>query len=248
MDETAPHVTSRLLVDYYDHELSEAEVERLEVHLAECLACAEWARGANAILAVMDGWTARSHGALFSQAMVAQSLSEAATRNRPEIPDWKMRIEAWKSALSRRAREEVSGAIQAARQTSEKVATAAGHMFFPPEAWGPSLPVGQGVRTRGSEAPPTSTIRVILHREGLPEGVVVKLAIDDHMGEVEVRLDQFPSDKREAPLLLLVSRDSAAQVAQFARAQQGDYLIARFEEVGPGDYLSCFEPGSGSGK
>lgn len=247
MDESEKrqHVTSQQLVEYRDNELSESEAEHLEIHLAQCDACAEWARESNTLLARMEGWTARAHGYVSSQALIIRALNAAAAEDHPGIPSCKSRIEEWRSALSKRAQETVSGAIQTARDTSAKFADAAAQLFFPPEAWGPNLQPATATRIRGSEASAASTsaIRVILDPSALPAGVTVNLAIDEHLGEVEVRLDRFPPDNRP-PLMLLASQGEAgrAQIGAFEYAAQGDYLMARFKEVDPGDYLARIEP------
>jgi hypothetical protein len=67
--------------------------------------------------------------------------------------------------------------------------------------------------------------------------------VSGERGEVVVRRDDLPAGV-EPPLVMLVPADGAGEprLALPERTAEGETWIARFEGLGPGDYLIAFEP------
>ena len=61
--ETERHFTPEILVDYFDHRLSDREEAEIERHIADCERCTALARRVRQVSEVWDNWTANTHAA-----------------------------------------------------------------------------------------------------------------------------------------------------------------------------------------
>jgi hypothetical protein len=76
----------------------------------------------------------------------------------------------------------------------------------------------------------------------------VRIAVDDAMGEVVVRVDGIASGA-PAPLVVLLPQEPGAAplIGEPEEVPGTAYRIARFVDTVPGQYLVVLEPGSASG-
>jgi hypothetical protein len=212
------HLTVEQLVDYFDKAMLEVEQEEVEIHLAECEACTQRARHAFTLCGEWEQWTARNHQEAVLRELMDHALQEAMAEAHMDAPHWQERLEQWRNVL-----------IDLAHEVAFTVAEL---VFGPARA---------PVRVRGGvrESVPSPEIRVTL--AGGPWTPHTRVATDIHAKEVVVRVERIPQTQLP-PLVLLASTGHKTKITPLQRAPDGRSLIARFEEVGPGDYLIAIEP------
>jgi P2-related tail formation protein len=87
------HLSQDIIADYVAETLSQDVQVGVEEHVADCDRCALAAQGALAAGTVVDGWTARAHGAAVRGAMLAEAL--AAVRAHGAAGGLRRRLESW---------------------------------------------------------------------------------------------------------------------------------------------------------
>lgn len=217
------HVTTDEFIKYFDGELGEEAAQRLELHVAECDACAEWARDSWQRLVLLGDWTAQSHGEAVAEALVSHGLHRALLEDRAGVPNWKARVERWMAVSAEMAK----AGMEALSQNLQPML---------------GQPAFAGVRGPADKPPGPTERRVAIVREGLPPGAAARLAVDDRRRRIEVRVDGLPLNQPN-PLVMLAERGTGGtQIQPLARSPEGEFQTVCFEDGEPGIFLVFFEP------
>lgn len=242
MSATSPlHPSAERLADYFGHGLSEEEEIAVEEHLAECDACTDAARLTFAASGLLDHWTAPTHREAALRSVLAGAL--VAAGQQPSAAGWRVRLAAWVERWAGRAEAAVRVVIDAPGQAARAIAESVPEIARPDAAW-QLAPAPAAVPTRG-RAGAQGAARPIIVCAGGDGAPRVQIAVSGQRGEVVVRLDDLPPGA-EPPLVLLVPTGQwgAPRLAapEPGPAADGDTWIARFEGLGPGEYLVALEP------
>jgi hypothetical protein len=255
------HPGTERLVDLLHGQLAEDEARAVEEHLAECDACVDLARRVRTVSRMIDEWTAVAHGVAARQAQLARAvLLEAERQVDPRLG---ARLRAWADRFAGRAASavrlvfEAPGRVHFITEGLEALLVPGGFgPFGPPTAVtaGGVVPTRGSVDTRGAVrtrgpvrarggagAPgggPQGQAAVAVETSGdSPARVVVAGDV------VDVHVREW-SEHQDPPLVMLVpgGEAGAPRVAALVRLRGTHELTARFEGVGPGDYLVAIEP------
>lgn len=241
----SPHVTRQDLVAYFVGELQEDQESPIEEHLAVCDDCTSHARQLYAaqekqlhsFARVWNRWTAEEHGRAHQVAVLDAALQAAASHN----PQWGERFHQWRERWAGKAEAAVRVVMEAQETASRIITEGLETLTRPGGMWQFALqptpvPVVGTVRTRGQTAP--SPVAVAL----APGDLQARVAVSGEK-EISVRVDEWPPGQTP-PLVLLISttEKSEPQVKELERTRGATYLITRFENVEPGDYVVAFEP------
>lgn len=237
------HLSPDLLASYFTQGLSEDDRLGVEEHLADCDTCIEAGRTAFSASGLIDSWTPEIHGEAALQAVLSQAL--ATTRTLPSLSAWANRLARWTEQWAGRAEATVRVVLEAPAQSAKILTEGMQDLARPGAAWqfapAPSaMPVRGPAPSAARRLAASQPVIVTAGGDGVPNA---RLAVSGERGEVVVRLDDLPAGV-EPPLVLLVSADGSGEprLALPERAPDGAAWIARFEGLGPGDYLVAFEP------
>lgn len=243
------HPGAERLVDLLHGQLSEDEARTVEEHLADCDFCVEMARTVRTVSRMVDEWTASDHGAAARQAELARSVLQEA--DRAATPQLRERLLGWarlrtgQAAAALRLVFEAPGQVRFITQGLERVILPGGFGSF-----GAPLLAGAGgavrlrgaVRTRGttgaSGGGPQGSAAVAIETSGESPA---RVAVTGDVLDIHVR--RWP-EGREPPLVMLVrcGEGGAPRVAPLVRVPGTADLTARFDRMGPGEYLVAIEP------
>ena len=228
------HVSIEELMEYFAGDLGEESAGAIERHCAECLECTERARQVRALGALYDRWTPEAHGAAQLRAAVAQGLRAA--QEREQNPAWRDRLREWLDRWGGKVEAGVRVVMEAPGKASRIVTEGLETIARPGGRWEFQL---APARILGPEGEVSAEPAIAL-APGTPQA---RVAVSGETQEVVARVDDLPAGER-SPLVVLVpmGRRGEAKVAEPRRAPGTGYLLARFEEVEPGEYLALFEP------
>ena len=241
-EKTRANITRENLQAYFEGKLSEDQEVAVEEYLAECSEeeIAE-ARQTYAFTSAWNSWTPKAHGEAYRlvQDEKQNRLVHILTGFISLYPQWRNRLQRWLDLSAGQAEAAVRVVMEASGEASRLVTEGLEAMTRPQGRWQFSLEEAI-VPTLGDtpkrSAPPLAAIA--LHAGKHQARVSLS-----GPGEVSVRVDeQLPGQVR--PLVLLVPEEGQAepQVKELETGPDGVYLIARFENVAPGQYLTLFEP------
>jgi hypothetical protein len=236
-DGNALHIPGELMADYTARRLSEANELDVETHLAECDECSEVARAALIVGDVWDTWTARTHGQAYLASRLSQAIWQA--QHTTANAGWQVRLGSWAEEWTGRVEAAVRVVMEAPGSASRVVTEGLEALSRPGTGWQfAAVPVAmptRGPRARGAAASPTIALA-----SGTPQA---RVAVGGARREIVVRLDALPGG-RQPPLVLLVpvTEDGEPRVAMPEQQPGAPYLLARFDDVPPGEYVVAFEP------
>jgi hypothetical protein len=250
-------LTPELIAAYCSGRLTEDQEMAAERHFGACDACTETARAFRTFESTWKQWTARSHGDAYWRMQLERAVAtaERATTN----AGWRQRLGRWRERFGAAAEGAVRVVMDEAGRASH-IVTEGLDMLLVPGATMRFAPAPAGVvRTRGAVgtggvaggaacagrflAKVSAIGRPGVHiTVGAASRAVRTRGAPSGCGEVVVRLDEAPHG-RPAPLVLLVPTRTVAEalVAEPVR-ESGGRLVARFENLEPGDYFVVFEP------
>ena len=237
------HLSPQTIASYFEDTLSDAALFEVEEHVSGCDACALASQQALALGDVVDQWTARAHGQAAVRSVLVQGLSLA--RVRATVAALQDRVAAWERRWNGQAEAALRVVMDAPGQAARVLTDGLEELARPSASWqfapAPAAIPTRGAARRGAPQP-------IVVTAGNPGGPSARVAVSGERGEVAVRIDGVPAGS-EPPLVLLVPIDRGpAPVAAEPRlavpepSPGSDAWIARFDGLGPGDYLIAFEP------
>lgn len=228
------HLDPRELADYFAGLLPEDREDSIEAHFAECQDCTSQARQFHTFTQVWDGWTAQAHGEAYWRTVLTNALRATAQTH----PRWRERLRHWHTRWAGKAEAAVRVLMEASGETSGVVTE------------GLEALVRSGGRWQFARAPtPAPTRGVQIRRQTTPAPVALApgksqawVAVSGE-DEVSVRVNDWPVGQ-PSPLVLLipVAGNGAPQVKELEKVRDAAYLIARFKDVQPGEYVVAFEP------
>ncbi|MHC4464279.1 MAG: hypothetical protein ACYS30_23055 [Planctomycetota bacterium] len=256
------HLSEQLALRYIAENLSEDEMQDLDLHIADCPQCLDRIRTLRYIAenfdTLLESWTAEEHGRVYQQWRLVKAFEEAAEAS----PSLAERIRNW---LAQKAGTIEIG-VSIVLDRASKVATAAAASL--PEGYGFSLrPAFEGVGSpadveqlkarlqRGSElladGKPKEAIKVLLEASRIdalsPQAAVteirhgnrlaLQLTVNGRQGRiwVKARIDPQLAVPQMA-LLIPTSPHASASIAEFKPVQGEQVLVAEFIDVGDGPY------------
>jgi hypothetical protein len=236
------HINPAQLVDYFDHDLTDDEEDRIERHLAGCDECAERARQASALCGLWERWSGRTQGEAYLRSAIGYALDSAAGET-PLDDTWKRRIHHWRSTSSGLVEGIVKVTVDAVKNASQVATDGMEDLLRP------------GARWRFTLLPDNVAVRGVKHRRGSPpkialaegsDGSSARVKVEDHddgTRDVVVTVDQFPRS-RVSPIVILTSTGTRGMEKPMLleMRHQGQGLIARFHALPAGEYLVAFEP------
>ena len=238
-NEQPGHLTVDELDEYFEGELGEEQEEKLEEHLAECSECTEQARKMYILTHALSQWTARAHGEAYARVALVEGMRQAEARVVTDAT-WRERIRRWRERRDAAA-EEVVRVVMGAAGTASSVVSAGLEAIARP-ATGAVL-THAAVRTRGSvrrrggdaEAPTSVAVT--------PGRLQASVQVREEGRLVVVTVDDLPEDDAPPLVLLVAIAEETDPVVKELESEPGaERLIARFEDLVPGDYLVAFEP------
>jgi hypothetical protein len=235
-DDNALHIAGEVLADYSQRRLSEADELTVEAHLADCAECSGVARGALLVSDVWDAWSAEAHGAAYLASRLAQAIRQV--QQTTADSGWQARLGSWAEQWTGRVEAAVRVVMEAPERASRVVTEGLEGLSRPGTGWQFAVvPVPMPTRgPRAGGAPPGPTI-------ALAEGAAqARVAVGGARREIVVRLDRPAADRPPLVLLVPVAGDGEARLAVPAPQAGTPYLIARFDDVAPGEYVVAFEP------
>jgi hypothetical protein len=254
----AGHLSPQTIAAYFADTLSDAALADVELHVAQCDHCALASQQALALGEVtadrltalgdfVDSWSAAAHGQAAVRSLLLRGLSLARARStvaalRDRLAAWEQR---WNGQVEAAVRVILDAPGQAARVLTdglqELTRPSASWQFAPAPA---AIPTRGAVRHRGTPQP-------VVVAAASADGPSARVAVSGERGEVTVRVDGVPAGG-EPPLVLLLPIDhgqpGAGQLAAEPRlavlepSPGSDAWIARFDGLGPGEYVVAFEP------
>ena len=235
------HLSPDMIAAYFADTLPLDDQVHVEEHVAGCDDCALAAQGALAAGIVVDQWTARAHGEAATRALLAEALATVGARS--SVAAVRERLAAWAEQWAGRTEAALRIVLEAPGQAARVIAESAPDLARPGGAWQfAAAPSPAPIRGAARRQPPPQPIVVTA---GGPDGPTARVAVSAERGEVVVRLDDVPRGA-EPPLVLLIPTGAGTQREPAVGTPQpspgSDAWIARFEGLGPGDYLIVFEP------
>jgi hypothetical protein len=235
------HFSVETLVDYFDELLSASEELAIEEHLADCDPCTATAREVRGLSNLWESWTAETHAWAHQNAAVIEAVGQAVARE--EDPAVRARLARWAEHWAGRAAATVRVVLDATGEAARVVTGGIEALARPGQALGLDFapaampePVRGGPRRPGPPSRPTVAVAPI---SGTAQA---RVAISGQQ-RVVVRVDGLPPEQ-PPPLVLLAPAAGSGEprVAVPSRQPGVQYLIARFDNVPPGNYLVVFEP------
>ena len=240
---SSAHLSPQIIASYFEDTLSDTALLEVEEHVAGCDECALSSQQALAVGDVVDQWTARAHGQAAVRAILLQGLS--LVRVRSTVAALRDRVAAWERQWNGQAEAALRVVLDAPGQAARVLTEGLQELARPSAAW-QFAPAPAAIPTRGAA------------RRGAPQPIVVtassaggpsaRVAVSGERGEVAVRIDGVPAGS-EPPLVLLIPIDrgptpvaSEPRLALPEPSPGSDAWIARFDGLGPGEYLIAFEP------
>lgn len=183
-------------------------------------------------------------GEAYLHTVMARALEAA--QERVEKQAWRERLRQWRERWAGRAEGAIRVILEAPGQAARIVTEDLEALVRPGGLWQfapapvPILTKG-AVRVRGGKAaPPPATVALA---PGTPQA---RVAVTGEIGEVVVRIDELPPGQTPPLVLLIPTKEGSEPKVEALEQPKGVvYLIARFENVEPGDYLVAFEPMGG---
>jgi len=240
----ASHPGTSDLLAYLEGALSDADGESIELHLAQCDACAQISQRCFAATQAIGMWNAAAHGQDQHRGTLSQALAQAeeASTN----PEWRGRLRRWRERWAGTA----EAALRTVLQGSAVLAAGMDALTRPGSTWS-FLPEPAMEGTWG-EADDTDHNILLTSSATLGQEPRARVEIRATTGDIVVRIDNLPMGP--SPLVVLIAvkpdRQVVVQVAEIKR-QAGSGGMVRFSKAPPGEYLVAFEPladkpGSGS--
>lgn len=237
------HLSPQIIASYFEDTLSDAALSEVEEHVSGCDACALTSQQALAVGDVVDQWTARTHGQAAVRGILLQGLSLA--RVRSTVAALRDRMAAWERQWNGQAEAALRVVMETPGQAARVLTEGFPDLARPSASWqfalAPAAIPTRGATRRGTPQP-------IVVTAASPGGPSARVAVSGERGEVAVRIDSVPAGA-DPPLVLLVPIDRGpSPVAAEPRlavpepSPGSDAWIARFDGLGPGDYLIAFEP------
>jgi hypothetical protein len=240
---SSAHLSPQTIASYFDDTLSEAALSEVERHVAACDLCALASQHALAVGDVVDVWTARAHGQVAARGLLLGGLTLA--RIRASAAAIQERLATWERQWNGQAEAALRVVLDVPGQAARVFTEGFEDLARPSAAW-PFVPAPAAIPTRGTARRGTS--QPIIVTASNPGGPSARVAVSGERGEVAVRIDRVPAGS-EPPLVLLVPIDRGpAPVTGEPRlaipepSPGSDFWVARFEGLGPGDYLIALEP------
>jgi hypothetical protein len=234
---TAECIGPEEFLDYFEGIVPQERDAEIEAHLEVCSACQTMARRTLAFSAAWDEWAAPSVGETDLAATVAAALQKA----EETVPAWRVRLVKWRKQWARRAQAGVRVIVEAPGKASRVIREEIEAGFGPGGPGGLAFATVRtrgAVRSRGEGAGPSAPTPGA-REAGLPD-VRVEFAGRD----VVVRVAGFrPGPGEPAPLAMLVpATEGSEPIIQETQGPHEGEFAARFEGVGPGDYIVVVEP------
>ena len=241
------HVDTFEILAYVSGKMGEEESARMEIHCAECEACAKKVSAHFMIRdhfdTVFDSWTAEAHGQALAAEQLADALDQAASAEGSDA--LRERIRTWVATVQARAGVALTVAVDTTRHAA-KIVRENMDLLNPltiEPALRPSI-----VRTRGAVA--TRGERHV-HGKTAQDKILVEIPGDP---SVSVSMDPLKNCVRVAsemlekpwPLVLLIPQgEGRPQVKEFRLSLDKTSLMAEFENVESGEYLLVIESQAG---
>lgn len=228
-DATNSHIAPEQTADYFGGKLSNEEAWRIEQHLLHCDECTRTARRMYALQELLENWAPHT----YAQAYLSEKKKAALQVIEPTHKPWRERLQRW-------GREQSAAALRVAIGTHGKVVeliTEVSEALVTPGG-GFTLDL-QPLLTRGGGGgqPKMLSAQTRINQR--------KLSVEVRGGQrtVEVRLERWPL-QRTPPLVLLfpIGEQAEVQIQELQRSAEQEDLLARFENIAPGDYVLAVEP------
>lgn len=230
------HLDPAELADYFAGLLSEDRESSIEGHFAECQHCTTQARRFHSFNQVWDRWTAQAHGEASWRAVLGKALHVTAKAH----PHWRERLRHWRTHWAGKAEAAVRVVMEAPGKTSHVVTEGLEALVRAGGRWqfgrAPGLVPTRGGQLHGPATPSPATVALA---PGKSKAWVAVSGED----EVSVRVEEWPAGQ-PAPLVLLIPTVGTGelQAQELKKTRGATYLIARFEDIPPGEYVVAFEP------
>ena len=234
-------VSEEDLFDYFRAMLPEAREFVIEEHLADCRQCTDRARQMRLLNYLWDHWSPASHEANYLQAVVAVTLQKAQAGTGD--PHWRERLSQWRENWAGQSNAALRVLSEQAGNVSQIITEGLEAITLSSSGWRLAPSTGSrvrgAVRTRGKAKPAPATVVVT------PLQHPARIEVKAEPGSIDVSLFDLPPDQA-APLVLLIATqgDSDPIVKEPMKEEGAEGLIARYENVAPGEYLLVFEPTS----
>jgi hypothetical protein len=234
------HPPLEQLMSYFERQLSDAEEERIELHVSACDQCAEAGRQIYALQQVWDGWTAQTHGQLHLRVVLARALATAEEQT-PD-PARRERLKRWREVWAGTAEAALRTILRAPAEASRAVAAGLDALSRPGSSWQfAPTPVFDGALGEGDDDSPIfATSRL---SPDAPRALVELKA--GEKSDIVVRIDNLPIGTTP-PLVVLIAvkpdHQVIVQVTEVKRQPGTHSFIGRFARVPPGEYIVAFEP------
>jgi anti-sigma factor RsiW len=218
-------------LDYFEGILSQERDAEIEAHLDLCSACQTLARRTLAFSASWDEWAAPSG----AEAVSPATLVAALVKVEETAPAWRERLARWRERWGGRAGAAARIIFEAPGAAARVLTEGLGALILPPSAGGWAQ---AAIRTRGA-VPVRGTTPA-----GVPEPGGVQIEVDAVGADLVVRVSGLQAAPRP-PLVLLIPTGAGAAphvAALEVLRDGGGEFAARFEGVGPGDYIVVVEP------
>jgi hypothetical protein len=233
-EQTVVHPNVEELTDYFASELTPEAQDVLERHLGTCSVCSQLARHVYNSTLLLERWSSTAEPALDLLAVLRHSLTTLLEKSRAS--SWQNRLRRWTEDFGAQA----DGAVRMIVETSAKAVTVVTNgideVLRPEARWQFALQPAP-LRIRGQSEHGSISIATTASKPR------ARVAISSEAREVEVRIDDWPSDQLP-PLALLapVGATLEPKIQELSRIPGVSYCIARFENVQPGEYLIALEP------
>jgi anti-sigma factor RsiW len=222
------HLEPDQITAYASGELQEAELFRLDEHLALCAECARRVRVFRFVAehadSLLESWSARRASSAALQDRVAGVAEVAAADG-----DLQERLESWLGELSGRTRAVLAITVDGARRTAAIVDESLARLG---RATG-FQPVLAPVRVLGGGSEEGSA-SVEDHRHPW-----ARVTADPATGVVAVQLARVAEPWPIA--VLMPGPGESAKIGEFRPVEGEDYLLTMFEDVGDGEYTLLLE-------
>ena len=226
------HLTIEEILAYVANRLTEEESFAVENHLAECQECVTTVHHYHIIRErfdeLWDSWTARRHAEELLRAHVLEALYSAEIK-----PKLRERAIAWANRISEKTEAALNIVIDAPRKAA-RVFQEGLEVFFKTKAALHFSPIPEPTRVAGDRE--EAKIIIAVEVDGPPW---VKVWVDPSLRRVTVQAEIL---EKPWPLVMLVPKGKGkAEVEDFRRPVDVDFLLAEFAEVTDGEYFLCLE-------